>query len=206
MYKLGEIFKETPTGSAYARSYLDRLSQLMAALDTDVIGQIMDKIDQTSQQGKTVYLMANGGSASVASHFVNDAITGALVEGQAPIRAFALTDNTETVTALANDIGYEAIFEQQLKAVLQPGDLVIALSVSGGSENVVRAVKYARGVGAGTIGWTGFDGGALADLCELSFHVPTTPDEYGPVEDLFSILEHILMTYLAMKRGKTLHH
>jgi D-sedoheptulose 7-phosphate isomerase len=89
---------------------------------------------------------------------------------------------------------------------MEPGDLVLAMSVSGNSPNLVKALEYARDNGGRTIAWTGFDGGRLAALAELSVHFPSTRDEYGPVEDMFAMLVHIVAGYLAMKRGRNLHH
>jgi len=206
MHELKTKFKAAASEAEYASMYLKRVAQLMEALDTATIEEVIQRVEQVGEEGGTIYICANGGSASVASHFVNDANVLATGEGTTPIRAISLTDNVETVTALANDHGYETIFVRQLRGLLRQGDLLIALSVSGNSSNIIRAAEYARGAGVDTIGWCGFDGGALAGLCDMCVHIPTTLDEYGPVEDLFSMLEHIIMTFLAMSRGKSLHH
>ena len=112
----------------------------------------------------------------------------------------------ESVTAIGNDSAFEDIFEMQLRGRVGAGDVVYAMSVSGNSENLVRALEHARGAGATTIGICGIDGGRMKGRCDIVLHIPTTPDEYGPVEDIFSVLDHMIATYLAMRRGRALHH
>lgn len=206
MNKLAELYAESASPQDYIRKYAARLGALMDALDLDAVEQVIEAMERTSRAGNVIYTMANGGSAASASHLVNDLVAGCHLEGAPPFRAFSLTDNGETVTALANDCGYDNIFAYQLRANVQPGDLIIAMSVSGNSENIFRAVEYAREHGATTVGFCGFDGGRLAKACDIAVLIPTTRDEYGPVEDVFAILGHMLMTYLCMRRGKMLHH
>jgi D-sedoheptulose 7-phosphate isomerase len=206
VHRLAQIFDAATSPQDYARRYLDRLTEVLAALDADVIGRIMTIMDEAASAGKTLYFIANGGSAAVASHFVNDLVAGGYNENGPPFKAFCLCDNVESVTAIANDSGFENIFSYQLRTCLQPGDVVYAMSVSGNSENVLRAVDYAKSIGASTIGICGFDGGKLKGRCDVALHVAATPDEYGPVEDVFAILDHVITGYLTMRRGKMLHH
>ena len=206
MHELRRNFAEAASGAEYASRYLTRVARLMSEVDTAAIGRIIERVEQAGEVGGSIYICANGGSASVASHFVNDANLAVTGEGGPSFRVISLTDNVETITALANDHGYETISEQQLRGLLRPGDLLILLSVSGNSENILRAARYAKSAGAGVIGWCGFDGGELSQLCDPCVHIESTLDEYGPVEDIFSMIEHTIMTYLAMKGGKRLHH
>jgi D-sedoheptulose 7-phosphate isomerase len=206
MNTLTNIFDSSAGAAEYARGYFARLAQKMNEIDAGALARIIDRIEQTIASGRTLYLIANGGSAAVASHLVNDAVAGCDVDSQPPFRAVSLCDNVESITAIANDCGYEMIFALQLKALLQPGDMVLAMSVSGNSTNIIKGVEYARAHGACTIGWTGFDGGRLAKACDLCLFVPTEKDEYGVVEDMFSIFEHTILTYLALKRGRKLYH
>ena len=206
MHKLAQIFDEAHSIQDYTDKYLARLIELLQGLDRSVVERIIEAIEAAFASGNTLYLMANGGSAAAASHLVNDLVAGGYVEGQAPMRAFCLSDNTETVTALANDAGYENIFVNQLKVHLRPGDVVLGMSVSGNSENIIRAIDYANENGAVTIGYCGFEGGRLGGKSQISLHAVTTKDEYGPVEDVFAIMVHLLGTYLTMRRGKKLHH
>jgi len=206
MHKLASLYDSTPSAAPYMQAYCGRLSELLHALDFDAIAQIADAFDQACQERKAIYFIANGGSAAVASHWVNDLVAGGYVPDQPAFRAFCLSDNVASVTAIGNDTGFDAIFERQLETRLEPGDIVYAMSVSGNSENIIRAVDYARGAGATTIGISGFDGARLKDRCDINVHIPTTKDEYGPVEDIFGIIDHLVTGYLTMKRGKRLHH
>lgn len=206
MHYLAKIFADATDKQDYTKKYLERLTQLLLELDRDAIAAIIDAFDRAYREQKVLYFIANGGSAAVASHWVNDLVAGAYREGEPGFRAFSLSDNGETVTAIGNDAGYDNIFVNQLKVHLQPGDVVYAMSVSGNSENIIRAVDYAKERGATTIGISGFEGGRLKGRCDINLQVPTTPDEYGPVEDVFAILDHIVTGYLTMNVGKKLHH
>jgi D-sedoheptulose 7-phosphate isomerase len=206
MHKLAALFDGTDSAEAYAKGYCARLAEVMATLDGEVMAKAIEAVDKVCHEGHVLYTIANGGSAGIASHLVNDLVAGGYVENGPNVRAFCLTDNAESVTALSNDAGYENIFLRQLQVHLAPGDVVLAMSASGNSENLIRGIDYARALGAATIGWCGFGGGRLAEACEIVVHLPTTLDEYGPAEDGFAILGHILSGYLSMRHGKRLHH
>ncbi len=206
MYKIAELFSRATSFQEYARLYNARLAEVLDGLDLDALARAADILDEARASGKALFIIGNGGSAAAAAHLVNDLIAGAYLEGAPAFRAFSLSDNVSTLTALANDSGYESVFVHQLKVQMRPGDVVLAMSVSGNSPNVLRAVEYARAQGGTTIGMCGFAGGKLKPLCDVALLVETTLDEYGPVEDAFAILGHILSGYLAMKQGKQLHH
>ncbi len=206
MHKLAEIHGAATNVQDYFQAYTDRLTGLLNELDKDAIAATIDAIEQCSQRGNTLFSMANGGSAASASHLVNDLVAGCFLEEKPRLRTLCLTDNVATVTALGNDAGFDHIFSHQLRVHMRPGDVVLAMSVSGNSENLIQAVDYANEHGATTIGYAGFDGGRLAEKCQISVVIPTTKDEYGPVEDVFNILGHVVITYIAMSRGKYLHH
>lgn len=206
MYKLAEMHAAAPTVQEYIQSYTNRLHELLNIIDKDAIAATIDAIEQCSQRGNTLFSMANGGSAASASHLVNDLVAGCYLDDRAKLRTLCLSDNVATVTALGNDAGFDHIFSHQLRVHMRPGDVVLAMSVSGNSENLIQAVDYANANGATTIAYAGFDGGRLAKKCQISVVIPTTKDEYGPVEDVFNILGHIVITYIAMSRGKYLHH
>lgn len=203
---LASQFESSESAADYATKYLDRVTDLIAHIDPSTIAQTVTAIEAAERQGKTIYCIANGGSAAVASHFVNDLSPNTLAAGQPGLRSFSLTDNVESVTAIANDAGFEHIFSYQLQANMTPGDIVIAMSVSGNSDNIIRGVEYANDHGGYTIGWCGFEGGRLAELCKVIVHIPTTPDEYGPVESIFSHVAHIVSGYVSMRRGRKLAH
>lgn len=206
MYKIAELYERSRSFQEYMTLYNNRLAELLDTLDKDALARAVEALDQARQSKKALFIIGNGGSAAAAAHLVNDLVAGAYVEGAPAFRAFSLSDNVSTLTALANDSGYESIFEHQLKVQMMPGDAVLAMSVSGNSTNIIRALEYARANGALTIGMCGFGGGRIKSLCDIVVYAETTPDEYGPVEDVFSILGHIMSGYLAMMQGKQLHH
>jgi D-sedoheptulose 7-phosphate isomerase len=203
---LKQLFDSSDSSGEYIAKYFDRLFELVKGMDVDALGEMVTAIEKASADDKAIFVIGNGGSAATAGHWANDLGPGAHVEGTPGIRVYSLTDAVASLTAVANDAGYENIFAAQLEQLLRPGDLVVAMSVSGNSENIVRGVGFARAHGGYTVGITGFSGGRLGQACDLNIHIPTHPDEYGPVEDVFSILGHAITGYAAMKRGKKLSH
>jgi D-sedoheptulose 7-phosphate isomerase len=206
MHKLAELFQSATSFQDYAQRYFGRLNEVLNKLDLDALNQCAEHIEKASREGNTLYIIANGGSAGAAAHMVNDFVAGIYQADQPPWRTLCLADNGETVTALGNDAGFDYIFERQLRVHLKPGDLVLAMSVSGNSPNLVCAMDYAKTIGAVTMAFCGMQGGKLKDQCDVVVHIPTTADEYGPAEDSFAVLGHILTGYLGMRRGKFLHH
>ena len=182
------------------------MAELVQRLDTEGVARLIEVVEKAGDDDKTIFLVANGGSAAVSGHWVNDLSANSVVEGKPGFRVISLTDNGSSLTALANDASFDEVFSIQLKANMRPGDVVILMSVSGNSPNLVRAAEYANAKGGYTVGCTGFEGGKLKDLCELSIHTSSTLDEYGPIEDMFSIIMHIVTGYLTMKRGRKLSH
>ena len=180
-----------------AGSYLEYVVQLVQAIDVSALEQVVNVLRSARERGASVYIMGNGGSASTASHFTNDLGKAAKNSGKSPISAFCLTDNVPWLTALANDEGYENVFTGQLDNHLRPGDVVIAISASGNSTNLVRAVDLAKSRGATTIGILGFDGGTLSKMVDVILLVSSQPGYYGPAEDVHMILQHVITTCLA---------
>jgi D-sedoheptulose 7-phosphate isomerase len=193
-------FAEALSKRDFAKRYLAYLTELLARIDEDVIERIIDALVAAGERGNTIYFLGNGGSAATASHFANDIGIGTRASGIRPFKAISLADNLAVITALANDEGYSNTFIRQLDGVLQPGDVVFALSVSGDSPNVLEASRYAKQHGAVTIGCTGFGGGALHRITDIHLHIPTHSGEYGPVEDVFTILGHLIYSYLRLER------
>ena len=179
----------------FAISYLSKVCELINNLNISTIEQIINILIEARERESSIYFMGNGGSAATASHYANDLRIGSQFPGRKPFKAISLTDNISIMTALANDEGYENIFVRQLEGMLQMDDVVFALSVSGNSPNVLKAIRYAKDTGAKTIGCTGFDGGELKKITDINLHVPTDFGDYGPVEDVFTVLGHLMYSY-----------
>lgn len=192
--EMTETYKKNAAG--YAKAYLDYLATCFEAVDCDAVGAFAELLLSARQNGNTVFFIGNGGSAATASHFANDVSVGTRTGDNRPFRAVSLTDNIAVMTALANDEGYDQIFVYQLKVHFRDGDALVAISASGNSPNVINAVDYAKSRGATVVGLTGFNGGRLRELCDISLHVPTAEGEYGPVEDLHMIFDHLIGSFL----------
>lgn len=178
--------------AALVRAYVDSTSRLLAALDVVQVARVAQALREARRRGATVFVVGNGGSAATASHFVTD-LNKLTDRDDAPhIRALSLTDNVPFMSALSNDVDYEHVFSGQLDRLLRPGDVLVAISASGRSPNVLRAVEHARARGLRTIALVGFDGGALLSLAEMAIHVRSEHGAYGPVEDVHHAIQHVL--------------
>ena len=175
---------------SFVETYLRDLGGILPRLDSARIAQAIDWLREARDRGRTVYICGNGGSASIASQMVVDIVKGASFKKKTRFKMIGLVDSIATVTAYANDEGYATVFVEQLKNFAQPGDLLIAISGSGNSENVLRAVDYARSVGCRTIGLTTGAGGKLREAADLPLAVPSS--HMGRLEDCFFILTHIM--------------
>lgn len=191
-------FKLSKNPKDFARGYLEYLGEIMARLDLDQIASFMDVLLQSRQRGARIFFMGNGGSAATASHFANDIAIGTQSRLR-PFRAMSLCDNLAVMTALANDHGYDQIFVRQLENLMDQGDVVVAISASGNSGNLLQAIEYANTHGGVTVGLTGFDGGKLGKMAQYQVHVPSNKGEYGPVEDIHMVLDHLVGAYLMLK-------
>ena len=200
--QIEKIHADSPSPANYTRAYLDYLSSLLAKVDDKAIGRFIELILETRENGKSIYFIGNGGSAATASHFANDLQIGTRSKRK-PFKVQSLTDNVAILTAIGNDFGYEHIFLKQLEALLEPGDIVVGISASGNSPNILNSIDYAKSRGCKTVGLTGFDGGKLMNAVELCIHVATEKGEYGPVEDLHMIVDHIVGTYLMLHVRKS---
>jgi D-sedoheptulose 7-phosphate isomerase len=206
MHHMAELFHKSEDFSDYSIGYFERLAEFFSKIDLEPLGRIAAALDKARTNGSAIYFIANGGSSAIASHWVNDLLVGAQLGDKPGFRAYCPTDNSASVTAIGNDSCFENVFAAQLRVQLQPGDVVYAMSVSGNSENIVRGLQAAIDKGATTIGVSGMAGGRMLALCDIGLHIPSTADEYGPVEDMFSIVEHLIAGYLTMKGGKMMHH
>ena len=185
--------------SKFTASYITKLIHLLQNIDVKQICDIQQVIEESIQRGSKIYIIGNGGSAATASHMVNDLGAGLRRRKIINFDVISLADNVAVTTAIANDIGYENIFYMQLEGLLKPEDLIIAISCSGNSPNILKAVEYAQKIGSTIIGITGFDGGNLKNLSDINFHVDAPKGEYGLVEDMHMILDHIIYSYYIHK-------
>lgn len=182
--------------------YINNLIQLLQNIDYDIVDQIIKILEEAAHKQSSIYIIGNGGSAATASHMVNDLGAGLRRRGLINLDITSLADNVPVITAIANDIGYENIFYMQLEGLLKPEDLIIAISCSGNSHNIVKAVEYAKNIGSTIIGITGFDGGDLKKLSDVNFHIEAPKGEYGLVEDMHMILDHMIYSYYINKGKK----
>jgi len=174
----------------HVRRYILDLEDTLGQLPDESIDEVIRILHSARLDRRQIFVMGNGGSASTASHLACDLGKNTRQPGWPNFRVIGLSDNMAIFSALANDEGYQSVFVQQLENLLQPGDIVLAISASGNSPNVLRAVEFANSVGARTIGLTGFDGGKLGPMVEINLHVPSRNIEQ--VEDIHLMLEHIM--------------
>jgi D-sedoheptulose 7-phosphate isomerase len=188
------------TNKKFIDKYIFDLKRSLDQLDRNKIGKIIDVLLQGYKNGKKVFIIGNGGSASNASHLACDLGKGTLNriydEKEKRFKVYSLTDNVALISAYANDLTYDDIFIEQLKNLVEEGDIVIALSGSGNSKNVIKAIAYAKRCKAMTIGFLGFEtGGKLAKMVDLSIIVKSKL--YGHCEDIQLVLDHIITMSLA---------
>lgn len=181
---------EEPTLREHVERYLSALQDLLDRLPRDEVARAVRILHQARLARRRVYILGNGGSSATAAHFVNDLNKLANVPGLPRFRAMSLADNTPLFSAWANDAGYEHAFAEPLVNFVEEGDVVIAISGSGNSPNVLRAVEVARQAGAVTVGMTGFDGGRLREMVDCCILVPS--HSMPQVEDAHMILEHLI--------------
>ena len=176
------------------REYLDRTREACGLIEPREVQALIDLLMDARKNGRGIFVIGNGGSAATASHFAVDLGKGTLrgTEDRPRFRVNSLTDNLPYVTAWTNDFDYDLVFEQQLRNLGKSGDVVIGISASGNSPNVVRAMEYARSAGMVTAAMTGFSGGKLKDLADHSVHVPV--DDYGMAENMHMIIVHVIIT------------
>ena len=186
------------SSKGFSNNYLENLTELISQLDREAIGDFADLLLKSRDSGATTFFLGNGGSASTATHFVNDVSLGSR-QFKKPFRAISLCDNQAVITAIANDDGYENIFLQQLQTLSRPGDTIVCISASGNSINLIKAIEFAKENNLYVVGLTAFDGGYLKENCDLNIHVPTKIGEYGPAEDLHMVICGLVGSYFREK-------
>jgi D-sedoheptulose 7-phosphate isomerase len=174
----------------FAANYRSRLAAALDSIDLEAVNRVIAVLADARERNRHIFVCGNGGSASTASHFVCDMVKGASFNRDARFRIMALTDSLPTITAYSNDVSYECVFAEQLKNFAQRGDVVMAISGSGNSPNVVKALEYANAAGCTTIALTGRDGGRLRPLAAIEVHVSEA--HMGRIEDGHMIVCHMI--------------
>ena len=177
----------------FAQDYVAEVSRVFHAIDRSVLARAIQVLETAHRNDRTVFIAGNGGSASTANHMANDLTLGVAKDGGRGFKVVALTSNVATMTALANDDGYEHVFSGQLRTLGNRDDVLLAITSSGNSANIVEAVRVARKKGMVTVGFLGRGGGKVAGDCDVSLIVPS--DDCGPIEDAHMMLDHLLCAY-----------
>lgn len=172
--------------------YIHLEIEVLGKIDVEAVNDALNLLYETLQKEGNIYIFGNGGSSATASHFQNDFNKGISEHTEKKFRFQCLNDNIATVMAIANDISFDEVFRFQLNGRLKPEDIVIAISGSGNSRNVLHAVEYAKEQGCNVIGLTGYDGGKLKGLSDISLHVPVNSMQI--TEDLHMVLDHLMMS------------
>lgn len=179
----------------FSESYFNHLTTIFDKLDKNEIEIFSNELITARDKGNNIFFIGNGGSAATASHFANDIAIGTK-SNKRPFKALSLNDNQAIITAIANDFGYEYIFLKQLEIYAKPSDLLIVISASGNSLNLINAVNYCNSKNIKTLSLTSFDGGILKKLTNFNLHVPTQIGEYGPAEDVHMMIAGLIGSYL----------
>ena len=174
----------------YFKDYLNNFKQILDSIPTAEIGNLFDRIEQTIRSGNQILVFGNGGSAMSMSHFATDMVKGAGDALQKRVKVISLNDNTGLLTAIGNDYSYEDVFYKQVKTLADPGDLILALSVSGSSPNLVKAFEWARANHINTIAMVGGKRGKLAEMADTTIVIDSL--HYGYVEDAHMVICHMI--------------
>ena len=197
-----ELFDNSSVG-AYLSDYAENLKAALLTIDADALDRARELIENAAAAGNRVYAIGNGGSAAIADHLCCDLTKGTHAAGHAVIDTRSMTSNVALYSAIANDYGFEKVFSTQIDLLGRPGDVLLAISSSGNSANIVGAVAAAHAIGMTTIGVSGFSGGALRETAQVALHVDA--NNYGIVEDAHQSIMHVLAQYIAYHRDHGTH-
>jgi D-sedoheptulose 7-phosphate isomerase len=199
--KLERHATEMIDAGAFADKYFEHLKDILDRVDRTAVSRFALELEAARSDGGMVFLAGNGGSATTASSMANDLGMDVLRKAglRKPFRFSALTDSTAAITAIANDVGFEEVFVNQLRMQYRDGDRLVVISASGNSRNLIRAAEYVKERGGRVLGMLGFSGGALLDVCDVIVHVATEKGEYGPVEDAHLIINHVLAHWFQVR-------
>ena len=201
MNHLNQAYSEVSTLGQYSRKYFDYLGKVLESIDENEINKLGDTFEKARERGNTIFVAGNGGSSTTATTMANDIGFDILKKTgiDKAFRVLSLVDNNSVITAIANDVGYENAFINQLKIHYRPGDSIILISASGNSPNILKAAEWVKSKGGTIIGFLGFTGGKLIEFCDVKIHVKSEAGEYGPVEDAHLIMNHILAHWFQNK-------
>lgn len=185
-----------PSVAEYLDAYAKVLREGLDSVDRNALELVFQALTDAYRHRRTVWVCGNGGSASISDHFSCDHLKGARTNTAMRPRVLSLSSNTALLTAIGNDLSFERIFEYQLASVATAGDVLVAVSSSGNSPNILRAVETAQSLGLKTIGFVGFDGGKLSRAADLVLHARVA--NYGAVEDAHQALMHVLAQFIRL--------
>jgi D-sedoheptulose 7-phosphate isomerase len=175
---------------SFPAEYKSHLLQTLDRIDLPTVDRVIELLASARDEGRQIFVCGNGGSAATANHFACDMVKGASYMREKRFRIMALSEQIPTITAYSNDVGYDVVFEEQLKNFARPGDVVMAISGSGNSPNVVRALEYANSIGCETVALCGRDGGKICPMAKISLHV--AEGHMGRIEDAHMIACHMI--------------
>jgi D-sedoheptulose 7-phosphate isomerase len=201
MNNIDRLCNNSQSAGAFAHGYFNYLKQVLDSITPESINSLVEVFENARAAGNTIFVAGNGGSATTATSMANDIGFDVIKKTgtDKPFRVLALTDNTSVITAIANDVGYENIFLNQLKIHYRQGDMLLAISASGNSPNVLVAAEWVKEQGGCIISFVGFTGGKLKALSDVVVHVKSETGEYGPVEDAHLVLNHVLAHWFQCK-------
>ena len=201
MNNIEEAFKKSNNFSDFSLKYFKYISEIQNKIDLDELVRFESEFVSARENGNTIFVAGNGGSAATATTMANDIGFDIIKKTgtKKPFKVFALTDNSSVVTAISNDVGYENIFINQLRIHYRAGDKLIVISASGNSENIVKAAKWVKSKNGKVLGMLGFKGGELRGICDTSILIPSIQGEYGPVEDMHLMINHLLAHWFQNK-------
>lgn len=201
MNNIAKFANRSKSAGSFAHDYFNYLKKILDSIPGSSIDTLVDQFEKARTNGNTIFTAGNGGSATTASSMANDIGFDVIKKTgtNIPFKVLALTDNTSVITAIGNDVGYQNIFLNQLKIHYRKGDVLLVISASGNSPNVVAAAEWVKEQGGYVISFVGFTGGQLKKISDLVLHVEAESGEYGPVEDAHLVLNHILAHWFQFK-------
>jgi D-sedoheptulose 7-phosphate isomerase len=182
----------------YIVEYLNSITSQIKDLEIENISKVISSVKEAHEKDKRIFVFGNGGSAATANHFAADFGKNAIKDDDNRFKIISLSNNISTITACGNDIGFETVFEEQLKNLMHEKDLIICISASGNSPNIIRAVEYARKRNGIIIGITGFNGGKLKQISDLNININS--ESYEQIEDIHLIITHIIVYWFKMSQ------